>query len=153
MVFDFAVIFDFFFMCKIVAFIISHIYWIHSFNLGSGSRGRGSRGRGNNRGTREKFTEDFNFEESNAKFNKEEIEKELLKVLNKVKISDVSIQYLMDLNWIKLVNDLQFDTYHIWFKIFCTGGGRRENWRKRKEWQRSFTFPRQVLWPLKIIFW
>ena len=59
--------------------------------LGSGSRGRGNRGvnRNNNRGTREKFTEDFNFEESNAKFNKEEIEKELLKVLNKVKISDV----------------------------------------------------------------
>jgi len=57
---------------------------------GGGSRGRGNRGankstRGN---TREKFTEDFDFETSNAKFHKEEIEKELLKVLNKVKISD-----------------------------------------------------------------
>lgn len=57
---------------------------------GAGGRGRGNRGgnRNSNRGTREKFTEDFNFEESNAKFNKEEIEKELLKVLNKVKITD-----------------------------------------------------------------
>ena len=60
--------------------------------VGAGGRGRGNRGgnKNNPRGTREKFTEDFNFEESNAKFNKEEIEKELLKVLNKVKIEDVS---------------------------------------------------------------
>ena len=34
--------------------------------------------------TRNKFTEDFDFQTSNAKFNKEEIEKELLKVLKKV---------------------------------------------------------------------
>lgn len=57
---------------------------------GGGNRGRGNRGASKNtRGnTREKFTEDFDFETSNAKFHKEEIEKELLKVLNKVKISD-----------------------------------------------------------------
>jgi len=64
------------------------------------SRGRGSRGftgRGGGRGrgaprgggsNRTKFTEDFDFETANAKFNKEEIEKELLKVLKKVKIKD-----------------------------------------------------------------
>ena len=44
-----------------------------------------------NRNNREKFTEDFDFEQSNAKFNKEEIEKELLKVLNKVKIDGDSV--------------------------------------------------------------
>ena len=47
-----------------------------------------SRGGSNNR---EKFTEDFDFETSNAKFHKEEIEKELLKVLNKVKISEEEV--------------------------------------------------------------
>lgn len=54
---------------------------------GAPHRGRG-RGRGNARDNKTKFTEDFDFETSNAKFNKEDIEQELLKVLNKVKIKD-----------------------------------------------------------------
>jgi len=70
------------------------------------SRGRGSRaGRGGSRrgvprggsNTRTKFTEDFDFESANAKFNKEEIEKELLKVLKKVKIKDENGSELKDM--------------------------------------------------------
>lgn len=68
-------------------------------NRGPGRGGRGApRGGGGGGGgegaattttaTRNKFTEDFDFQTSNAKFNKEEIEKELLKVLKKVKIKD-----------------------------------------------------------------
>ncbi len=51
-------------------------------------RGRG-RGRGNRRGrgrgsfNRTKFDQDFDFESANAKFNKEEVEKELLTSLKK----------------------------------------------------------------------
>lgn len=71
----------------------------------SASRGRGrASGRNSRRSaprgggsTRTKFTEDFDFESANAKFNKEEIEKELLKVLKKTKIKDDDETELKDL--------------------------------------------------------
>ena len=68
---------------------------VHEKNIGcflykgSGSRSRGHHRGGKSRGNeKEKYTEDFDFEQSNAKFHKEEIEKELLKALNQVHIND-----------------------------------------------------------------
>lgn len=56
---------------------------------GPRSRGASRGNRGNRNGNnRAKYAEDFDFEEANSKFHKEEIEKELLKVLKKVKIED-----------------------------------------------------------------
>jgi len=56
--------------------------------LGTGSRGRGRGNKNNTRENQEKYDKDFDFEQSNAKFNKEEIQKELLNVLNRVKLTD-----------------------------------------------------------------
>ena len=73
---------------------LSVIFLFHEFCYlfflgGPRSRGASRGNRGNRNGNnRAKYAEDFDFEEANSKFHKEEIEKELLKVLKKVKIED-----------------------------------------------------------------
>ena len=67
----------------------SRILVLLYFLGGPRSRGASRGNRGNRNGNnRAKYAEDFDFEEANSKFHKEEIEKELLKVLKKVKIED-----------------------------------------------------------------
>ncbi len=67
----------------------SHQSHSQSADMGRGARGGRGRGRAMRRGRgrgsyhRTKFDQDFDFESSNAKFNKEEVERELLTSLKK----------------------------------------------------------------------